>query len=231
MVIRASQHEPTIGNTKLTRSQLLKKIERFEYWHYPFDLGNGMRIKPSDTYYATEKPHLRDFIWPAVLRLCGGSLKGMRVLDVGCNAGFWALQAHRAGASFVMGVDVRPTHIQQAELVRDALGISPKKLQYRAINIFDVACEELGEYNLVLLLRILQHIRDPFGALARIRGVCRTFLVADVKLLRHKWPIMYLIDEDPKNLLVGFETLAFRPSWPALKLMLERTGFTDVRQV
>ncbi len=232
-VIRDTNHKQkqTIGKTNMTRSQLRKKIDSFEYWHYPFELGGDMSIKPTDDYNATEKPQLRDFIWPAVLRLCGGSLEGMRVLDIGCNAGFWSLQAHRAGASYVMGVDVRPEHIQQAELVRDALGISPRKLDYRQVNVFDVASEELGEYDLVLLLRVLQHIRDPLGALARVRSVCRSFLVADVKTLRRKEPLLYLIDEDPKSPLLGVESLALWPSWVALKLMLKRVGFLVVRQL
>ena len=231
MVIRDSQYRRTIGNTNMTRQQLLDKIGSFEYWHYPFDLGDGVSVGPTEKYNATEKPQLRDFIWPAVLRLCGGSLKGMRVLDVGCNAGFWSLQAHRSGASYVMGVDVRPAHIEQAELVRDALGISPRKLEYREINIFDVAPEVVGEYDLVLLLRVLQHVRDPLGALARIRRVSRLFLVADVKLVPVKEPVLYVIDEDPKRPLLGAETLALRPSWPALKLILNRTGFADVKLV
>ena len=67
----------------LTHRELIKKIRSFEYWHYPFDLGNGVMVK---TKRSKEKLDLRNFIWPITLDVCGGSLERMRVLDVGCNA-------------------------------------------------------------------------------------------------------------------------------------------------
>ena len=38
-------------------------------------------------------------------------LKGKRVLDLGCNAGFWSLNAAEAGADFVLGVDGRQIQV------------------------------------------------------------------------------------------------------------------------
>jgi len=49
--------------------------------------------------------------------LYGGSLKGKRVLDLGCNAGFWSLDALERGADFVLGLDGRRMHIDQANFV------------------------------------------------------------------------------------------------------------------
>ncbi|MGH2699183.1 MAG: DUF1698 domain-containing protein, partial [Actinomycetota bacterium] len=51
------------------------------------------------------------------MELCGGSLRGKRVLDLGCNAGFWSLEALDRGADFVLGIDGRDMHIEQAEFV------------------------------------------------------------------------------------------------------------------
>ena len=37
---------------------------------------------------------------------CDGSLKGLRVLGLGCNAGWWSLKAIEAGCDFVAGIDL-----------------------------------------------------------------------------------------------------------------------------
>jgi tRNA (mo5U34)-methyltransferase len=228
---RASLDREKIGNTGLTKPQLLKKIRSFKYWHYPFELPNGIVIKPTENSNATEKPHLRDFIWPEVLRLCGGSLKGLRVLDVGCNAGFWSLEAYRSGAAYVLGVDPRPMHIEQAQLVRDALGISPKQVEFRQMSVDNLSREELGRYDLVLLLRVLQHLRDPLGALERLRKVCRSYLVLELKIVLIDLPVLCLIPEDPRRPIVGIHEVALRPTQSALRLMLKASGFSDVKRV
>src|SRR5437899_982008 len=83
------------------------------------------------------------FIWPVVMAVKGGSLKGLRVLDVGCNEGFWSLEAHKSGAAYVLGVDARAQHVEQAQLVRDALGIDPSHLEYRQMDVNDLSREQL----------------------------------------------------------------------------------------
>src|SRR6266536_6668731 len=138
----------------LSNQELLRRINSFDYWQYPFDLGNGVVITPTRKQYVEKKTDLRSFIWPVVLDLFGGSLDGLRVLDVGCNAGFFSLEAHRSGAAFVLGIDAREKHIEQAKLVRDALNIDPGKLEYRQMNILDLSRARLGEYDLVLFLRV-----------------------------------------------------------------------------
>jgi len=212
----------------LTHGDLIQKINSFEYWHYPFDLGNGVMI---NTECSKEKLDLRDFIWSVTLDVCGGSLERMRVLDVGCNAGFWSLQAHRSGAEYVLGIDARPVHIEQARLVRDALGISPEQIGFRQMSVYDLSPKSVGKYDLCLLLRVLQHLRNPLLALEKLREVCKAYLVIDVKMVRIDWPVLYLMDENPDGLLEGIDGLAARPSRSAVELMLNRSGFADVRMI
>src|SRR5258707_804243 len=103
--------------SRLPRAELLQRIKAFPYWHYSFDLGDGVVTNPEGI---SDQRGSRDFIWPAVVELFGGNdLKGLRVLDVACNAGFWSLQAANSGAAYVLGIDARPHHIEQSELVRD----------------------------------------------------------------------------------------------------------------
>lgn len=156
----------------------------------------------------------------------------MRVLDVACNAGFWSMEAHKSGAAYVLGVDARPVHVEQAQLVRDALGVDPERVEFRQMDIYDLAPEEIGEFDLCLVLRILHHLSHPLLALEKLRAVCRNYLVIDIKLLHDEdRPLLFLHSEDPSGVLHGVEGMAFRPSRAALELMLQGAGFSNVQGV
>jgi len=213
----------------MEKTELLEKINSFPYWHYPFSLRDGVVIHPTNKENAREKIELRDFIWPVVMAVNGGSLKGLRVLDVGCNEGFWSLEAHKSGAAYVLGVDARAQHVEQAQLVRDALGIDPSHLEYRQMDVNDLSREQLGEFDLCLFLRVLQHLPHPLLGLQKLREMCRGHLVMDVKLVRMEWPVLFLMEEWPEGLLEGTNRMALRPSRSAVELMLKSCGFTDVQ--
>lgn len=215
---------------RLSREVLLQKIRSFPYWHYEFDLGNGVVIHPTKGEKQVKKKNdLRSFLWPVVLERCGGSLAGLRVLDVACNAGFWSLEAHRSGAARVLGIDARRENVEEALLVRDALEIDPQRLDYRQMNIYDLTPEVVGEYDLVLLFRILHHLSHPLWALERIREVCRRYLVIDIKLALHDEAVLCLGSPNPRDPRSGVgQGLRLQPSRSALELMLGSTGFTNV---
>src|SRR5436309_8023505 len=131
---------------RLQPAELRERIKSFPYWHYSFDLGDGVIINPEDI---TGARSVRDFIWPAVLELCERKdLKGLRVLDIACNAGYWSLKALNSGAEHVLGIDARPMHIEQSELVRDALGLDPARLHYRLMSIDDLSPDLVGRFDL-----------------------------------------------------------------------------------
>src|SRR5262245_43303161 len=100
---------------------LAAEVARFERWHYQFDLG-GVRTPIFDPDHVRRHAERRAYFFEPLVRLCGGSLRGKRVLDLGCNAGWWSLQAIEAGCDHVLGIDGRPAHIEQAELVFRAKG-------------------------------------------------------------------------------------------------------------
>jgi tRNA (mo5U34)-methyltransferase len=206
-----------------SREQLLERIKSFDYWHYPFDLGDGVVIESKHAKSALE---LRDFLCPAVLELCGGSLEGMQVLDIGCNAGFWSLEAHRLGAARVLGIDPRPAHIAQAELVRDQLQISPGQVEYQQMSVYDLAADRIGQFDLCLLLRVLHHLSHPLLAVPRVRAVCRAHLVVDVRLERNEdRPVFLLHGEDLDAPLHGVDGLALKPSRAAVETLLAAAHF------
>ncbi len=69
------------------RQELLEKIQSFKYWHYSFDLGGDVLIETTYEHRAQKAKEIHDFVWPIVLEVCGGSLEGLRVLDIACDTG------------------------------------------------------------------------------------------------------------------------------------------------
>ena len=202
-----------------SQEALRAKINSFQYWHYPFDLGNGVVIKPTHGWL------------DAAQDMSGGELNGLRVLDVGCNAGFWSLEAYKSGAASVVGVDATSEAVAQAQLVRDALDIDPKRLEYRQMSIYDLSRETVDEFDLCLVFRVLHHLTHPFLAMEIARRLSKLSGI-DITLAQHKDAVLlrHSYDLGQPFSAVG-EGLAVKPSRAAVEPMLNYGGFTDVTLV
>jgi tRNA (mo5U34)-methyltransferase len=92
-------------------------------------------------------------------------LTGWSVLEVGCNAGFYAFEMKRRGASRVVAIDSEPLYLRQARLVAERTGLD---VEFQLRSIYDVG--DLGErFDLVLFMGVLYHLRHPLLALDLLR--------------------------------------------------------------
>lgn len=139
--------------------ELQRRIDGFSRWHYRFDFAGGISTPIDDNVDMNRHEQRRRYFFDALLTLGGGTLEGMRVLDLGCNAGFWSLQAVEAGADFVCGVDGRQMHVEQAELVFEAKGIDRGRYRFEQANIFEHDFKE--QFDVVLCLGLMYHIAKP----------------------------------------------------------------------
>jgi len=102
----------------MDKEWIRKKVYSFPRWHYEFDL-HGVKTPVFPPSHAKRHPLKREHIFPKLLEICGGSFAGKRILDLGCNAGWWSIEAVKVGAEFVLGMDARDMHIQQAKFVAE----------------------------------------------------------------------------------------------------------------
>ena len=114
------------------------------------------------------------------MKICGGSLQGKRVLDLGCNAGFWSLQAIEAGADFVLGVDGRQMHVEQANLVFEAKGVEDSRYRFEEADVFEHDFTE--QFDIVLCLGLMYHISKPVELFEVIAGVEADIVVIDTSV-------------------------------------------------
>ena len=86
---------------------------------------------------------------------------GRSVLDIGCNAGFYAIEMKRRGADRVLGIDSDERYLAQARFAAEVEGAD---IEFRRMSVYELA--KLGErFDLVLFMGVLYHLRHPLLAL------------------------------------------------------------------
>ncbi len=166
----------------MTRDELEQRIAEFTQWHYRFEFDNGATTSVPDSRLINRQQQRRRYFFDALLRLCGGSLCGRRVLDLGCSAGFWSLQAIDAGADFVLGVDAQGTSIDQAKLVFEAKGIDPARYRFEQRDLFEG--EQPEDFDVVLCLSLMNHVSKPVELFELMAGAGAEIIVVETELSR-----------------------------------------------
>jgi tRNA (mo5U34)-methyltransferase len=137
------------------RAEIERRVRELGPWFHNFDL-EGVRTAPE--HFLGDYPAVK---WRAFAHAIPSDLRGMSVLDVGCNGGFYSIEMKRRGADRVVGVDPDPGYLAQAEFAAEVLGFD---IEWRQLSCYELG--RLGErFDLVLFLGVLYHLRYPLLAL------------------------------------------------------------------
>jgi tRNA (mo5U34)-methyltransferase len=209
------------------QAELKARIAQFDRWHYQFDFGNGVTTPIFEASHVNRHEQRSRYFWDRLLQITGGSLAGHRVLDLGCNAGFWSLKAAEADAEFVLGVDGRQTHVDQAHLVFEAKGVSHDRYRFDVGNIFNQRYD--GKYDVVLCLGLIYHIAKPLELFEMMSGVGADIIVIDTEVSLSPDSVFEVRREpldEPRN-AIDFETV-FIPSRRAVADLGAQFGYHTV---
>jgi tRNA (mo5U34)-methyltransferase len=186
------------GEPRLDRATIREKIDSFSRWHYEFDLaGERTPIHPPNR--ANAHHERKRYFFDPMVELCGGSLEDKRVLDLGCNAGFWSLEALERGADFVLGIDGRDMHIDQAEFVFEVKRVDSSKYEFAVGNVIDFDYSNWGEFDVVLCLGLMYHVGKPVELMEAMARVNSDICVIDTLVSLAPGSYFRLRWEDPEN--------------------------------
>ena len=213
-------------------AEIHRLIEEHGRWWHEIELAPGI-VTPGDDSNRMKLPILDGLGLPADLR-------GMRALDIGCSDGYFTFEMERRGAD-VVAIDFVPEHYTGFATARQILG---SRAEYRMDNVYNLAPEPYGQFDVVLFLGVLYHLRKPLAALDSIRSVMKPgaqlfvgtmmideyFLLPDgtVTTLKAVNPIledMPLWQAYPGDTLNGDFTNCFAPNRKALESALAEAQF------
>jgi tRNA (mo5U34)-methyltransferase len=219
---------PIADQVELSSTEIEQGLQRYD-WFYHFNFG-GTEVGPNPGAPKEIRGHYQRYlhIFPSVLSLTNGTLAGNRILDVGCNAGFWSLQAKRLGASSVLGIDSSEDDISQARFVAQLTGI--RDLEYQTVNAYDIAKDALGDFDITFFLGLLYHLDSPVFALRKLYEVTKKFAIIDTQLTNSDIAMLKIDDDTAARYHAQSytNTLALIPSESAVLFMLKSVGFRDV---
>jgi tRNA (mo5U34)-methyltransferase len=216
------------------------EVARLGPWFHNLHLPDGRQTAPDHP--------LGDFPaykWRQIAAVLPRDLTGRRILDIGCNAGFYSFELAKRGAN-VLGIDHDDHYLRQARWAAARLGLEDH-VEFERMGVYDLG--ELDDtFDLVLFLGVLYHLRYPLLGLdlvaERVHGtlVLQTLtmplgsqhgntpsdLPIDARnaLRAVDWPAMAFVEHH----LAGDHTNWWVPSAGAVEAMLRTTGLRVVQR-
>jgi methyltransferase (TIGR04290 family) len=240
---RADQLERYVGEVRRRTSwpaapldpsaRLRDEVERRGPWFHNLHLPGGVQTAPD--HFLGDFP---TFKWRELAPTLPGDLTDWSVLDIGCNAGFYSFELARRGAS-VLGIDHDERYLAQARWAGNVLGLA-SRVRFARRSVYDLA-RSREQWDLVLFMGVLYHLRYPLLALDAVAHVARRLAVVQSltmpgdevlddtsgrglgqrdDLLHPGWPKMAFLEHG----LEGDPTNWWAPSHACVEAMLRSAG-------
>jgi tRNA (mo5U34)-methyltransferase len=206
-------------------NELEHRIAAFPSWHYAFEFDGGISTPTPNRDFANRHEQRRRYFFEPLVELYGGTLRGRRVLDLGCNAGFFSLLALEAGADFVFGVDGREEYIEQAKLVFEAKQIERSRYRFEAANVF--AWEPEGTFDVALCLGLLDHTSKPVELFELMSRAGAQTLVVDTEISRARSSVFEVSTLYDPRAVIDYP-LVLIPSRQAVLELAHALGYESV---
>ena len=148
----------TLRSGPVDRVTLARQIEELGEWFHNLDL-HGVPTAPN--HFLGDFPNIK---WKHIARAIPENLDGATVLDIGCNGGFYSLEAKRRGAKRVLGIDIDDRYLNQARFAAATLGF---EIEFEKRSVYEVD-SLAGQFDYVFFMGVLYHLRYPLYALDKV---------------------------------------------------------------
>ncbi len=148
-----SQRPPLVDPDTLAR-----QISDLGDWFHNLNL-HGVQTAPH--HFLGDFPNIK---WRPIAHAIPQDLTGARVLDIGCNGGFYSIQMKQRGAEYVLGIDVDDRYLEQARFAAKTLGLD---IDLRKLSLY--AIDQIpGEFDYIMFMGVFYHLRYPLFALDKV---------------------------------------------------------------
>lgn len=215
-----------------------EEIDQRKPWFHNIHLPDGSQTAPD--HFLGDFPK---FKWEPLKKFIPADLSGWKVLDIGCNGGFYTIELAKRGAD-VLAIDMDEHYLDQAAWAVDSFGLSGR-VRLRQMQVYDLAGIE-EKFDLVWFMGVFYHLRYPLLALDIVTSKVNNLLIfqsltmpggiADTpddllindrkKFLDETWPKMAFIEKT----LNGDPTNWWAPNQAAAAAMLRSCGMKIIGQ-
>ena len=201
-------------------------------WHHLIDV-DGVPTK-TEPAWGDDLDHPRA-LWEQVASLLP-DLEGKRVLDVGCNDGYFLFACRRLGASEVVGVEVQKHFYEHAVLVNELLDLGGITIEL--MSAYDVG-DALGQFDVTLALGLIYHLKSPFLFLERVSKLTASTIIVETavrnsnqdrlnrRLRRRGAPALEFVENPPTQLEPEGAPNWWLPNVECVCSMLRTCGFAQ----
>jgi tRNA (mo5U34)-methyltransferase len=194
------------------------------HWAHPIDLGFGVVSRPEWYVQRRFRRRLRLMQFPP-------DLKGWSVLDIGAWDGFFSWECERRGADRVVAIDTYAWDHYGMDSFLAAREILGSKVEYMRRDVHELSPENTGRFDLVLLLGVFYHMRNPLLGLERVASVTKRLLICETHVLlpfvHERYPLIPFFRGDGVGPEKKYEMCAI-PTLECLKQMFEAVGAKSV---
>jgi tRNA (mo5U34)-methyltransferase len=200
-------------------------------WFHNLHLPSGEQTAPH--HPLGDFPRVK---WRQIEPFIASDLTGQRVVDIGCNAGFYSLELARRGAE-VTAIDIDAHYLKQARWAAAQFGLT-ERIQFQQASVYELA----ERFDVVWFLGVLYHLRHPLLALDILHEITARQMVLQTltmpgdavvrppsgigldernELTRHGWPCMAFIERE----LAHDPTNWWAPNHACVEAMVRSAGF------
>jgi tRNA (mo5U34)-methyltransferase len=190
--------------------RLRREIDALGPWFHNLHLPGGVQTLP-DHFLGGDFPR---FKWQEIAGCVPADLSGWRVLDVGCNAGFYSFELARRGAS-VLAIDSDERYLAQARWAARQLDTA-QRVEFRQLGVYEIARVH-EQFDLVWFMGVFYHLRYPLLALDLLARRTRRLMV--FQTLTMPGATVY---EDTADHPITHREPLLDPGWPKMAFIEHR---------
>jgi hypothetical protein len=165
-------------------------------------------------------------------------ISGRRILDLASHDGRWTFAAHKAGASYALGIEARSHLIDAARTNVREYGVPANQVEFIQGDVLaELDNLESSMFDTVFCFGFLYHTLDHMPLLRKIARLRPAHLVIDTAISIRPSAVIEIrgekIDHESNGAVGEFGTpgrgVIGKPTKPALELMLQAAGFRPLR--
>lgn len=159
----------------LSSDELRRRLAAQEWTGHNIRLNSDISTMPGRSDFMETDRRLK-----AILRALSffyrGQFNGLRVADLGCLEGGFALAMAQEGMD-VLGIEARQMNLDKSLLLKEYFDLP--QLEFRLDDVKNFSRENFGTFDVVLALGIFYHLNDPVAWLQQVAEATRGVLVIE----------------------------------------------------